>query len=89
MPTARNFFTKDEQQKLTNAIAEAELKTSGEIRVHIENFCLGNELNRAQKLFTKLGMHKTVKRNGVLIYVAALSRKVAIVGDEGIHRELG
>ena len=34
-------------------------------------------------------MHQTAERNGVLIYIATLSRKVAIVGDEGIHQKLG
>jgi uncharacterized membrane protein len=89
MPTARKFFTLQEQQLLVNAIAEAELKTSGEIRVHIENFSLGSELKSAAKIFRKLNMHETAERNGVLIYIAALSRKVAVIGDEGIHQKLG
>jgi uncharacterized membrane protein len=89
MPTARKFFNPQEQQLLINAIAEAELKTSGEIRVHIENFSLGSELKSAAKIFRKLKMHETAERNGVLIYIAALSRKVAVIGDEGIHQKLG
>jgi uncharacterized membrane protein len=89
MPTARNFFNEQEQQLLVNAITEAESKTSGEIRLHLENFCFGNELKRAQKVFAKLKMHQTKERNGVLIYVATLSRKVAVIGDEGIHQKLG
>lgn len=89
MPTARNFFDPQEQQLLVNAIGEAELNTSGEIRLHIENFCFGNELKRAQKVFAKLQMHQTKERNGVLIYIASLSRKVAVIGDEGIHQKLG
>ena len=89
MPTARNFFTESEQQLLIKAIDEAELRTSGEIRLHLENFCLGNELTRAQKVFTKLGMHQTQERNGVLIYIATLSHKIAVIGDEGIHKKVG
>lgn len=89
MPRARNFFTKEEQQLLIDAIAGAELKTSGEIRVHIENFSFGSELKRAEKVFKKLNMHQTAERNGVLIYIASLSHKVAVVGDEGIHQKLG
>jgi uncharacterized membrane protein len=34
-------------------------------------------------------MHQTNERNGVLIYIATFSRKVAVVGDEGIHQKLG
>ncbi len=89
MPTARNFFDQQEQKLLIDAIAKAELHTSGEIRLHLENFCLGNEVKAAQKVFTRLKMHQTAERNGVLIYIATLSRKVAIIGDEGIHQKLG
>jgi uncharacterized membrane protein len=89
MPTARNFFTKEEQQILVEAITQAEMHTSGEIRLHLANFCFGSEVKAAQKVFTKLGMHQTKEQNGVLIYVATLSRKVAIIGDKGIHEKLG
>lgn len=89
MPTARNFFDQGEQQLLIDAIVQAELKTSGEIRLHIENLCIGNELKRAQKVFTNLKMHETKERNGVLIYIATFSRKIAVIGDEGIHQKLG
>lgn len=88
MITARDFFDKQEQQLLVDAIASAELKTSGEIRLHVSNFCFGNEVKAAEKVFTRLKMHQTKERNGVLIYIATLSRKVAVVGDEGIHQKL-
>jgi uncharacterized membrane protein len=89
MPTARNFFNQQEQALLIEAIAKAELNTSGEIRLHLENFCWGNEVKVAKKVFTRLKMHETKERNGVLIYIATLSRKIAIIGDEGIHQKLG
>lgn len=89
MPTARNFFSQEAQQLLIDSITKAELHTSGEIRLHLENFCLGSEVKAAQKVFRKLGMQKTAERNGVLIYIATLSRKIAIIGDEGIHQKLG
>lgn len=89
MPTARRFFSASEQQQLVDAISQAELNTSGEIRLHLENFCFGNELERAKKVFVKLQLHRTRERNGVLIYMATLSRKIAIIGDEGIHSKLG
>lgn len=89
MPTARKFFNAKEQELIVEAIAKGELHTSGEIRLHIENFCLGNELKRAAEVFKKLKMHETAERNGVLIYIAALSHKIAVIGDEGIHQKLG
>lgn len=89
MPTASNFFNQQEQALLIEAIAKAELNTSGEIRLHLENFCFGSEVKAAKKIFIRLKMHQTNERNGVLIYIATLSRKVAIIGDEGIHQKLG
>ena len=81
-----SFFTPEEQQEIIHAIAQAELNTSGEIRVHIETYCRGNVLQHAAKLFHRLNMHKTERRNGVLFYVAVESRKLAIVGDKNIHQ---
>jgi uncharacterized membrane protein len=85
MPTARNFFTTAQQDDIRQAIMSAELDTSGEIRVHIENTCTGDALDRALVIFKKLGMEKTESRNGVLIYLAVKNRKFAIIGDEAIH----
>jgi uncharacterized membrane protein len=85
MVKAENFFTSEEKQKITKAIQDAEKDTSGEIRVHIENSCNGDVLDRTAYLFEKLQMHKTDKRNGVLIYLAVVDRKFAIIGDAGIN----
>lgn len=46
-------------------------------------------LTRAQRLFHRLGMHRTHDRHGVLIYVAIRSRRLAVVGDTGIHARVG
>ncbi len=86
MPTARNFFTEEQQEDLRQAILNAELDTSGEIRVHIENTCTGEVMDRALVIFHKLEMDKTHNRNGILIYLAVKNRKFAIIGDEGIHK---
>ncbi|MCX6283537.1 MAG: TPM domain-containing protein [Bacteroidetes bacterium] len=84
--TARDFFSPEQQKAITKAIADAELQTSGEIRVHIENTLKGDVLDRAAYLFRQLGMNKTQLRNGVLIYLAVRSRQFAILGDKGIHK---
>ena len=70
------------------AILNAEMDTSGEIRVHVESQCHGDVLDRAAYLFKKIGMHKTELRNGVLVYLAVESRKFAIIGDKGINAEV-
>lgn len=74
---------------LEEAIKAAELKTSAEIVLHLDNFCWGNPLTTAKRRFASLGMYKTAERNGVLIYIATLSRKIAVLGDEGIFQKLG
>ena len=37
--TAANFFSKEEKEQIKAAVQTAELNTSGEIRVHIDNHC--------------------------------------------------
>ncbi len=85
IPSAKNFFTKEQKNKIKQAIINAELDTSGEIRVHIENYCKEDVLDRTSFLFKKIKMNKTELRNGVLFYLAIKSRKFAIIGDEGIN----
>jgi len=85
MASIRNFFTKADKAEIRKAILNAEMDTSGEIRVHLESECKEDVLNRASYLFNKLEMKKTELRNGVLFYIAVKSQKFAIIGDEGIN----
>jgi len=85
MVKAEIFFTPEEKFNITMAIKDAEKDTSGEIRVHIENYCKGDVLDRAAQLFGILKMHKTEKRNGVLFYLAVIDKKFSIIGDAGIN----
>ncbi len=79
------MLSKEELNKISETIREAESKTSGEIRVYIARSCKGDPLEKAYKLFYKLNMDKTQHRNGVLIYVSPSEHKTAIYGDEGIN----
>ncbi len=80
----KNFFTEAEKTAIQQAIASAELNTSGEIRVHIDSKCAGEPKAEAIKVFEKLKMHETALRNAVLFYLAVDDRKFAILGDQGI-----
>lgn len=80
-----NFFSDAEKKAIQTAIADAELNTSGEIRVHIDRVCSGDPMQNAISLFEQLNMHQTENRNGVLFYLALESKKFAIVGDTGIN----
>jgi uncharacterized membrane protein len=85
MPNARTFFSDAEKQELVAAIRKAEQRTSGEIRLHLEEKCKGDAFERALVLFKKLKMDKTAARNGVLFYLATGDKKFAIVADAGIN----
>lgn len=78
-----------QEQRIIAAIEAAELVTSGEVRVHLNDTCSGNPLRDAQKQFHKLGMHRTAERNGILFFIALESHKFAVVGDAGIHAKVG
>ncbi len=82
----KDFFTKEQNEDIILAIKNAELDTSGEIRVHIEEKCPGEVMDRASVIFKKLEMQKTELRNGVLFYVALKNRKFAVLGDAGINK---
>ncbi len=82
---AANFFTKEEKALIKEAIEKAELNTSGEIRLHVDNRCRQDALDCAAAWFKKLKMHETEKRNGVLFYLAVKDKKFAILGDAGIN----
>jgi uncharacterized membrane protein len=85
---AKNFFTVDQQQQIQRAIAAAEMNTSGEVRVHIDNTCKGDPVDAAAEVFKKLKMHETALRNGVLFYLAVKDHKFAILGDKGMNEKV-
>jgi uncharacterized membrane protein len=85
---AKDIFTEAQQQQIREAIQEAELSTSGEVKVHIEAKCKEDTMDRAAFVFEKLELHKTKLRNGVLIYLAIDSKDFAILGDVGINQKV-
>ena len=85
MSNARQILNNEEDRRVVEAIRQAELNTSGEIKVHIENHCRINVEERSLFIFNHLKMNETKQRNGVLIYLAVKDRKFAILGDEGIN----
>lgn len=85
---AKDFFSSDEQKQIVAAIKEAELNTSGEIRVHVESKLHGDVLDHASKVFAQLKMHKTELRNGVLFFLAVNDKQFAILGDAGINSKV-
>jgi len=82
------FFNSAEKAMILKKIKEAEARTSGEIRVHVEKKCKTDPMKRATQLFAKLKMHKTAQRNGTLIYLATEDRKFVVLGDKGIDEKV-
>jgi uncharacterized membrane protein len=93
---ARGVLTEADLDAIAAAVREGERRTSAEIRVHVERRVAHglrrrttDPMERARQVFAALGMHRTAHRSGVLVYLAIEDRKVAIVGDEGIHGRVG
>lgn len=83
------ILSEDEQEKVVHAVSVAENMTSGEIRVVVENVVgKTSAIEKATKYFEDLKMHKTVLRNGVLIYLAVADHQFAIIGDAGINQRV-
>lgn len=85
MSHIEDFLTSKEEKDIIEAIRQAELNTSGEIRVHIENCCEGGSLQRAVNVFSILKMNNTKLQNAVLIYIAVHDHNFVIYGDKGIN----
>ena len=84
-----NVFSKFDSDRIVAAIAAAEKKTSGEVRVHVTRRVPKDLEERALRRFHLLGMTKTAERNGVLIYIAPRARRFRILGDAAIHERCG
>jgi uncharacterized membrane protein len=85
----KQFIEKLDEAQIVAAIAKAERKTSGEIRVCVSHRKREDVLAAAQRRFRKLGMARTRHRNAVLIYFAPLAHKFAIWGDVGVDEKCG
>ena len=85
----KKFLNRLDHDRIVAAIAEAEKKTSGEIRVHIHHRKVTDPLKAGTEAFEKLGMTGTRHRNGVLLFVAPKSRNFAVLGDTTIHEKCG
>lgn len=84
------IFSKEEETRIIQSIRAAERRTSGEIRVFVEDFCeRDHPVERAAEIFHLYGMFNTKEKNGVLIYLAEKSHQFAIWGDSGIHERVG
>jgi len=85
----KEFHQQLNESGIVFAIQEAERKTSGEIRILVSKDKIEDPVLEAQKIFLREKMDRTAERNGVLIYIAPLSQKYAVIGDQGITEKVG
>lgn len=78
-----------DHERVQAAIAAAELRSSGEIRVLVSRASVPDPVPEAQRQFHRLGMDATAARNGVLILLAPRSHTYAVIGDRAIHERCG
>ncbi len=86
MEKIEDFLSQQEEERIVQAILDAEKETSGEIRVHIEKESSLETLERAKEVFYFLKMDETKQKNGVLFYVSVQDQKFAVIGDKGIDQ---
>ena len=86
--TQKEFLERLEQQRIVDAIAAAEMRTSGEIRVHIQPKAHGEIRHVGERTFERLGMTRTALRNGVLLFIVSEEQRFAILGDRGIDEQV-
>lgn len=75
--------------RIESALAEAEKRTSGELRVSVSPFFWGDVRGAAERAFDRLGMAATRERNGVLFFVVPSRKQFVVLGDAGIHQKVG
>ena len=85
MISRRAFLRGLDVPAVERAIARVEARTSGEIRVSVAGFFLGNGRRLAVRAFQRLGMQATRHRNGVLLLIAPARRQFVVLADEGIY----
>jgi uncharacterized membrane protein len=75
--------------QVRQAIAAAEHQTSGHVRVTLAPWFWGNVERAADRAFARLGLGGARQRNAVLFFVVPGRRRFVVLGDEGIHAQVG
>jgi len=85
----RKFLSNLDHAAVVAAIAEAEKKSSGQIRLFITHKRVDDPVATAEKQFHRFGLAGTKHRNAIFLFISPASRKFAVLGDEGIHEKAG
>ncbi len=89
-------FPKTTLSNIEQAVATSEKTHRGQVRFVVEAELTTGHLwaghssrARAVEVFSGLRVWDTEENNGVLVYVLLADRKVEIVADRGIHKQVG
>jgi uncharacterized membrane protein len=82
--TRRRLLGSLDPGRVEQAIAQVESACAIELRVSIAGLFWGDPHKLARRVFARLAMAATSRRNGVLVLVAPWHRQVVIFADEGI-----
>src|SRR5437667_200397 len=77
------------EEVVAGAGAPADVQPSAGLRVHLDHVCPGDGLQRAIKVCVRLGMPGTAARDAVLVSISVTDRKLAVIGDKGVHERVG
>lgn len=84
----KNPLSESQLTMLVEAIQQAEMASTGEIRIHIDTSEDFNLAQEALDIFHDLGMQNTKDRNAVLFYLNFSQKYLTIIGDQGIHAKV-
>src|SRR5262245_51519099 len=87
--TRKQLLKMVDGERIKRAIESAEHRTSGEICVSVARLFWGSVERAADSAFVRLGMTRTKDHNGVLFFVVPAHRKFVVLGDRGIHEQIG
>jgi uncharacterized membrane protein len=84
-----DFFEGLDRPAIVEAIRRAEETGFGEIRVHLHHGKTGDVRRAAEETFLRLGMDRTDRRSGCLLFIAPEERAFAVIGDTAVHERAG
>lgn len=85
---AKEIFSDEDLQAISNAIKTFENRTSGEIVISFNTTSHNQPYKAAKRIFEKAKLHQTKERNATLIVLFLSEQKFAVYGDVGIHEKV-
>ena len=82
-------MTREDQNCIARAIAQAEDGTTGRVAVRIVPDKSVDAFERAVREFGRTGLHLHEHENAALVLVAPNARKFAVIGDRALHERVG